>query len=338
MNPLDYKYTLLISSRLVNFKEVNSDLYNFRCFYCGDSKKNAHKSRGYLFVVDGNTRYKCHNCGASETFSSFLKDLDSSIYTQYRLEKFKNKPQKRNSYSNVITKTDIKSRMKTHSSISALTPITDLPDNNDVKKFFRKRMIPEKFESVFYSCSDASGFTDSVIDFHDEEFLAVPYFLDNDHNFDFIQVRSVSRKVYITLDNKNSTSKRKVWGIPHIDKSRRVFAFEAPIDATMVDNSIAMGGVMNNANLEFVRGMFDDLVVAYDADYKTNPHILRQLERLIKNDYSVVLFDRHFVWKDVNQCIMSGAWSLEKLNNYVNERVFSGLRARLEISKITRRR
>ena len=37
---VDTKYISLASSQLDKFKRKNSYLYNFRCPYCGDSKKN----------------------------------------------------------------------------------------------------------------------------------------------------------------------------------------------------------------------------------------------------------------------------------------------------------
>jgi len=79
----------LISSRLLKFKKVKPTLFNFRCPLCGDSQKNKNKARGYLYSVKNNTNFKCHNCGISISFNSFLKELDSDTYNQYVFEKFK---------------------------------------------------------------------------------------------------------------------------------------------------------------------------------------------------------------------------------------------------------
>ena len=48
---LDSKYIGLISARLDKIKKVKPDLYNFRCPYCGDSKKHKNKKRGYLLSL-----------------------------------------------------------------------------------------------------------------------------------------------------------------------------------------------------------------------------------------------------------------------------------------------
>ena len=89
MDIIDSKYIGLVSSRLDKFKRVKSNLYNFRCPICGDSKKHKNKARGYLYQVKTNTNFKCHNCGASLSFNNFLKQIDTSLHKQYVMEKFK---------------------------------------------------------------------------------------------------------------------------------------------------------------------------------------------------------------------------------------------------------
>ena len=89
MNHVDSKFINLISSKLQKFKRVKSDLYNFRCPICGDSKKNKSKTRGYLYSMKADVNFRCHNCGASMTFSSFLKQQDPILHKQYVFERFK---------------------------------------------------------------------------------------------------------------------------------------------------------------------------------------------------------------------------------------------------------
>ena len=79
MNHIDSKFIGLLSPRLEKFKKVKSNLYNFRCPICGDSKKNKSKTRGYLYSVKSDVNFKCHNCGASITFNNFLKSIDPAL-------------------------------------------------------------------------------------------------------------------------------------------------------------------------------------------------------------------------------------------------------------------
>lgn len=79
----------MMSSQLENFAQKNSNIYNFKCVYCGDSKKSKTKVRGYLYPIGDNFNYRCHNCGKSISFKTFLKDNDANLYERYIFEKFK---------------------------------------------------------------------------------------------------------------------------------------------------------------------------------------------------------------------------------------------------------
>ena len=86
MDLVDSKYIGLVSARLDKFKKVKTDLYNFRCPICGDSKKHRNKARGYFYVVRADTNFRCHNCGASLSFSNFLKQLDPTLHKKFVME------------------------------------------------------------------------------------------------------------------------------------------------------------------------------------------------------------------------------------------------------------
>ena len=89
MNLVDSKYIGLVSPRLQKFKKVKNNLFNFRCPICGDSKKNKSKTRGYFYTIKADVNFRCHNCGASMTFSNFLKEIDTVLHKQYVFERFK---------------------------------------------------------------------------------------------------------------------------------------------------------------------------------------------------------------------------------------------------------
>ena len=89
MDLIDSKYIGLVSARLQKFKRVKAGLYNFRCPICGDSQRYKNKARGYLYEMKTNTNFKCHNCGASMSFSNFLKKIDTTLQKKYAVEKFK---------------------------------------------------------------------------------------------------------------------------------------------------------------------------------------------------------------------------------------------------------
>ena len=86
---VDHKYIGLVSARLEKFAKRKENLYTFRCPYCGDSKRNKNRTRGYFYQRKSDYNFKCHNCGVSKSFTYFLKDIDQSLYDQYILERYK---------------------------------------------------------------------------------------------------------------------------------------------------------------------------------------------------------------------------------------------------------
>ena len=85
---VDVKYINLISHHFEKFKKKNDYLWNVRCPFCGDSRKNLNKMRGYFFRKDNNMIYKCHNCGFGASMNTVLKELAPTTHKEYCLEKF----------------------------------------------------------------------------------------------------------------------------------------------------------------------------------------------------------------------------------------------------------
>jgi transcription elongation factor Elf1 len=83
---IDLKFINEVSTRLGQFKKKGDYLFNFRCPYCGDSKKSKTKARAYLYRVKNDMFFKCHNCNEGHNFSNFLKFLDVKKYESYLLE------------------------------------------------------------------------------------------------------------------------------------------------------------------------------------------------------------------------------------------------------------
>ncbi len=81
MSTVDDLYINRLSIRLEKFKRVKNSLYNFRCPFCGDSKKNKNKARGYFFLVKVRIVYKCKNCVVVKNTSNFLKYFAPDLYS-----------------------------------------------------------------------------------------------------------------------------------------------------------------------------------------------------------------------------------------------------------------
>ena len=100
---IEQKYLLIASSQLQQFKKKGDHLYNFRCPYCGDSQKSKTKARGFVFAKENNLIYKCHNCGKGASVGNLLKHLDSKIYNDYIMERYKkDRPEVKSGLGNFV--------------------------------------------------------------------------------------------------------------------------------------------------------------------------------------------------------------------------------------------
>ena len=137
---IDSKYIGLVSARLGKFKRTKDNLYNFRCPFCGDSKKHKNKARGYLFQKKGDFIFKCHNCGASKGFSTFLKEIDPTLHGQYTMERYKSGLTGKGRFTEEPTFTFKKPVFKKKINLPLAT------EDSESKVYLRERGLnPEKF-------------------------------------------------------------------------------------------------------------------------------------------------------------------------------------------------
>ena len=317
MDLVDSKYIGLVSSRLQKFKRVKADLYNFRCPICGDSQKNKSKTRGYLYSVKADMNFRCHNCGASMTFSNFLKEMDPSIHKQYVFERFK------------VGKTGrgtVVEEPKFNFEAPKFKPKLDLPkasENPDAKKYLEDRKLDstkfyytDRFKA--WSNSQKKMF-DSVK--YDEPRIIFPLFYKN--TLVGFQGRSLgpSKVKYITVMINDDAP--KIYGLDNIRTDAPVFITEGPFDSTFIRNSIAMCGADADVSCWGV----STPVWVYDNEPRSN-EISSRIFRTIAKGESVVIWPNNIHEKDINDMVLAG----HDVQSVVESNVYSGLQAQLQFN------
>ena len=317
MDHIDSKFIGLVSSRLEKFKRVKSNLYNFRCPICGDSKKNKSKTRGYLYAVKANTNFKCHNCGASMSLNNFLKEVDPAIHKQYVLEKFKSGHTGRNF---VIDEPDFKFEAPKFKKKIDLPKASENP--NSAGYLTARRLDPaqfyyaEKFKKFVNTLKPT--FDDTR---YDEERIIIPLYYEK--KLIGLQGRSVGPNPikYITIMLDDDAP--KIYGLDNIRRDAPVYVTEGPFDSTFVRNSIAMCG----ADADVDKWGVSNPVWIYDNEPR-NREITNRISKTIDSGQSVVIWPNGIDDKDINDMVMSGldVQSVIELNTY------SGLEARLKFN------
>ena len=317
MDLVDSKYIGLVSSRLQKFKKVKSDLYNFRCPICGDSQKNKNKTRGYFYVVKNNTNFKCHNCGASLSLNNFLKKIDSTLYKQYTLEKFK---EGHTGKSFVVDEPNFVFKKPVFKTKIVL-PLCDEVESS--RTYLQNRRIdPRKFyyaENFKEFCNTYKKvFSNTNVD---ESRIIIPLYQEK--KLIGFQGRSLvpNSVKYITVMLDDDAP--KIYGLDTIDKELPVYVVEGPFDSTFIDNSVALCG--SDGDLGHLKG--SDTILVYDNEPR-NREIVRRIGRCSERNQKVVIWPSNIIEKDINDMVLAGhdVMSMIKLNTY------SGLEAKLKFN------
>ena len=140
----------MLSPRLDKFKKVRDNLFNFRCPYCGDSQKSQSKARGYFYRKKNDYFYRCHNCGKGTTFGKVLEYIDTMMYKEYVMERYKGDAPKTEAPEFKFEAPKFK---KIDPKLENLTPINKLNGGHPARQFVESRQIPEEFYSDLYLCS-----------------------------------------------------------------------------------------------------------------------------------------------------------------------------------------
>ena len=320
MDLVDSKFIGLVSSRLLKFKRVKSNLYNFRCPICGDSQKHKNKARGYLYGIKANVNFRCHNCGASISFNNFLREIDHTLQKQYVMEKFKD------GFAGVKGGSAIEKPAQLKFEEPKFRQKLDLPkasENLDAKKYLEDRKLnPDKFyyTDKFKAWSNSQKQTfDSVK--YDEPRIIIPLFYKN--TLVGFQGRSLgpSKVKYITVMINDEAP--KIYGLDDIQTRDSVYITEGPFDSTFISNSIAMCG----ADADVRRWGVDDPIWIYDNEPRSH-EIVKRISNTIDRGEKVVIWPSKINEKDINDMFLAGH-DVQKL---VESNVYSGLPGQLQFN------
>jgi len=325
---IDIKYLGLLSPRLELLKVKNHDPYtaNCRCPICGDSKKSKWKARGYFFSKKGGVFYKCHNCGYSSSIGSLLKQLDSFLYNQYTLERFK---EGKTSVANVsikFTKPDFESRKQK----SLLDSLFDKVDGTPAEEYLEKRRIPKNRWGELYYIDDVQKLEQLSEKYRGrivgtEPRLVIPFY-NRDGKFVGVTCRALGdeRLRYLTI--RLNDIDPFIYNLDKVDITKDVYVTEGPLDSLFLDNAVAAGSSDMNAIKSVIPK--EKLVLVFDNQPR-NKEIVKLIEKAINEDYKLVIWPEKICEKDINEMFLTGI----AVQDIINQNTFSGLELKLKFTK-----
>lgn len=330
---IDRKFLHLLSPKLERFAQKKQDLYNFRCPICGDSQKNKSKARGFIYKKNNDYYYSCHNCGIGHTFYNFLKLVDPSLLKEYAYERYTNGETGNHNYPKPSFE-GFKSQpafdeKKAQKKID-LDTIEALPDSHFAKTYVQARKIPNRLYGELYFAPDFKMLVQSLgiekQNLKEEDPRLIIPFFDESGELIAFQGRALSESKirYITISMVETP---KFYGLNKVDKNKKVYVVEGPIDSMFLPNAIA------TADSDLTRAAklgLNDYVLVYDNEPR-NKEIVKQIGKAIASGYNVTLLPENIKEKDINEMILAGI-SPDEILDLIDKFTFSNLRANLEFS------
>ena len=306
----------MLSPRLDKFKKVRDNLFNFRCPYCGDSQKSQSKARGYFYRKKNDYFYRCHNCGKGTTFGKVLEYIDTMMYKEYVMERYKGDAPKTEAPEFKFEAPKFK---KIDPKLEKLTPINKLNDGHPARQFVESRQLPEEFYSDLYLCP--KFFEWSKIQSQQEHPRLVIPFRDESGEVFAAQGRAFGKESpkYLTIKFQD---KPKIFGLDRVDFAKRYYVVEGPLDSMFLDNCLAVAG----ADFRYLPP--GDTTIVLDNEPRSR-EIIKQMERLIHQEHELVIWPDTITQKDINDMVLAGVKDIQQL---INNNTFSGLEAKMKLA------
>jgi transcription elongation factor Elf1 len=342
---LDVKYVNMLKPYLLRFKAKQSGVWEFRCPFCKDSKKDPRKARGYVFTTPKRLLFKCQNCGKSTTISKLIKHVAPVLYQDYAQEKLLEDytPQQKVKFEvPKPTKVDTKIVAK---GFSDLTPIDKLPNGHSCRLFVESRKIPKQYMSDLYYIDNFYAWTNTLIPrkfsekalAHDAGRLVIPLVSKDNEIFGY-----QGRQLKDSLDTKAikyytiilDESKPKIWGLNTVDQNRTFYILEGPIDAMFIPNSVAVcGGDLWSVNYHM---NMDNAVFVFDNEPR-HPDTTKKMRKAMSLGYRMVIWPSSITEKDINDMVVEGGLPIDYVQRRIKKCTYDGLEAELQFSEWSKR-
>ena len=342
MQYIEKVYLDKISPYLKNFEQKGDTLWNCSCPYCGDSKTNKRKARGYFFEGDdGNLLFSCHNGCDTVPLTKVIKDLYPQYYTQYCLDTFSKKESKLEIKSKPklgsIKLSQIRDKIK--NTPKGYQSISELDNSHVAKSYLIDRRIPDlsEFGYVNNFCEYVAEVTNNhepYAKLPNDKRIIIPLKNSNGVMVGF-QGRAIDSKAmrYITIKIPEYEEEYcKIFGLNRFDKTRFGFMVEGPFDSMFLPNALAFCGTSLDPNV-LKRGLInpDNMIIIIDNESR-NVQIVKRFNKYIDDGFRVYIPPANLdsKSKDINLMVLSG-WTSKALIELFVKNSYTGLSAKLKL-------
>lgn len=332
-------YLNLISSSHDRFRWVNgTDVANCRCRLCGDSTTSKIKARGYFYYSQKMDMffYKCHRCGASMSFTKYLKQEFPHYSKEMRLDKFtfKHGPRVKQEKPKARDIPKLSRPMPVFDEITrGLIPLTDLDEHHIAVVYAVGRNIPKAAYSKLYYVADYGEWVKSWLDVGDLRYpndeRIVMLMKDKDGVVFGAQGRALGHSPLRYSTVKRDDDNPKVFGLDSVDYDMPIFVLEGVFDSFFIPNSVAIcGGDVGQSIKTLPR---ENIIIILDNEPRSQDTINR-MERAIKSGYKIVIWNGvKSDYKDITEMILGGIHRRDILK-IISANIYSGTAALVRLN------
>lgn len=292
-------------------KETNGQL-NFRCPFCGDSKKSRSKRRCWYYKTSEgqlSNSFYCFNCGKTGTGFDLVAQLKGcsvkEVKKQYYLflkksngadfKEVLSKPKQLspNSSKKIVLSGEIEEKSDELNILSSWTELTD-----DCKKYLKSRRVFE-----------APGFDKSQSLYYDKETDRIVFPWRENGKIEYYQYRAL-RKWQSPKYLFPRGLKKRIYGLDKVDEYLPFVCFtEGLLDSVWVKNCVAVGGIFPTAEqLNILKEKFFgcDLIWFSDnywVDEASKKEVLKRVKEYPR--MKIFKWQKGCEFKDINEWICS---------------------------------
>lgn len=282
----------------------HSNKLQFRCVFCGDSKKTRSKMRGWLIRDKDSFHYHCYNCGRHFGAYEFLMELEGKTYKEVRSDLF--------SIYKEIGFTDAIKNILNGDALSTIPQKNYEEISKPKKETFNLRSTWEDIENhpkaqkviTDRFIYDAPNLPQKFKLFYDVKFkkIVIPWYREN--KLRYYQYRILGKTSGSKYIFPKDTEK-DIFGLDNIDMDfPYIFFTEGVFDSVWIKNGICVGGIMiTEHQKEILRMLLETHELIYLPD---NPHIdktaKKEIFKLMKHNKNQKVFqwDKTNKFKDIN--------------------------------------
>lgn len=331
---IDQKYISFAINRLDQGQKIKDTEWVARCPVCGDSKKDIHKRRFHISLAKGEYLCHCFNCDYAATFHKFLKDYFPDLYSDYRVEKLKER------YSEpkpIIKKGTGKKELlpDNTTNTNVLKHLKPISKGDSAYTYLQFRGVEEYINKYFFYTDNFQEFINRYRD--DKKVFAGPCIVIPLFNFDKKIVGFQARVLPEYQDKINmryytiriDDNERAMFVPLHIDLTKPVYVVEGVFDALMLPNAISN---LSSALLSLEKHVPDGtkLIYFYDNEPR-HKEIMSLLKRTAKTNCVVV--PDGMPTKDLNEWVTQYNISKQDLAEFVEKHTYCPPKSQLMVAK-----